>query len=320
MKGFSVFYSWQSDLPRRTTRDFIHQAAEIAIKRVVQCSTLVDSPRLDHDTAGVSGTPSIGDTILGKIDKCGVFLADVSLVGETSCNDKPKKRTPNPNVLLELGYAMGKVGWKRVILVMNSAFGDADELPFDLRYRRFPIQFHLTEEKTELRRRENELAGRIEMAIRVAAQEEHQAVTDILRRVDGFLRQFMRDNADKNAFWETELRGGIPNQIDLAIYRLLELGIIECFEIENKSGYAYTWTHLGRLCFSRLRLANPPTLDVTSQDANHTPHVSVQTNFLANEKSPSVITCMAQLDELLQESDNPEPIQKAVPKPSTTNA
>ena len=107
MNGFKVFYSWQSDLPgRRVTRDLIHEAASVAVERVAKDAGIEDSPRLDHDTAGVGGIPAIGDTILRKIATCGVFVADVSLVGETTRSDKPKKRTPNPNVLLELGYAM----------------------------------------------------------------------------------------------------------------------------------------------------------------------------------------------------------------------
>lgn len=48
---------------------------------------------------------------------------------------------PSPNVLVELGYAIARLGWDRIILVMNIEFGPAERLPFDLRSRRFPTTF-----------------------------------------------------------------------------------------------------------------------------------------------------------------------------------
>jgi hypothetical protein len=49
---------------------------------------------------------------------------------------KAKKPAPNPNVLLELGYAIKALGWERIVLVMNTEFGEPTVLPFDLRSRR----------------------------------------------------------------------------------------------------------------------------------------------------------------------------------------
>lgn len=297
MAEFTVFYSWQSDLPRKITRDFIRDAAQAAIERIALSVVFEDSPRLDHDTKGVSGIPAIGDTILGKIDTCGVFLADVSLVGETTREGREKKKTPNPNVLLELGYAMGKVGWKRVVLVMNKEFGDAEELPFDLRYRRFPIRYSIADDRSDLEKRCAGLSEEIEAAIRAAAQEEHQAVTEILKRLDGHARRVMRDNGKHQFFWESELKNSIPGQLNVAIHRLLQLGIIECRDFaENEAGYAYTWTYLGRLCFRRLAIPEPPPV----------PYVS-QTHF-ASEMSaaPGVVTDMSAYDQLSNESKPPE--------------
>ena len=42
------------------------------------------------------------------------------------------KRSPNPNVVFELGYAVAKVGWNRIVLLFNEAFGVfPKDLPFD---------------------------------------------------------------------------------------------------------------------------------------------------------------------------------------------
>lgn len=64
-------------------------------------------PVIDRDTVGVSGSPDIGQTIFQKIDKAAVFVADVSIINAGSDEDR---QTPNPNVLIELGYAMRAIG------------------------------------------------------------------------------------------------------------------------------------------------------------------------------------------------------------------
>ena len=67
------------------------------------------------------------------------------------------KRSPNANVMLELGYAVGILGWDRVICVMNDHFGKPDDLPFDVRHRRFPFVYTLSpnpgETKAEVRKK-----------------------------------------------------------------------------------------------------------------------------------------------------------------------
>ncbi len=78
-----------------------------------------------------------------KIDQCGLFLADVGFVAVIAPKDPHKraKRLPNANVVLELGYAAARVGWNRVILVMNLEYGPPEDLIFDLRHQRFPVTF-----------------------------------------------------------------------------------------------------------------------------------------------------------------------------------
>lgn len=46
------------------------------------------------------------------------------------------RKTPNANVLIELGYAIATVGWNRIILVFNEASGDVTDLPFDINQQR----------------------------------------------------------------------------------------------------------------------------------------------------------------------------------------
>lgn len=126
----TVFYSWQSD--RRKTKKYIHTALESAMKKLKNEGTLLDSPRLDRDTKDVNGAPDIVGTILAKIRDADIFIADVSIVGELSGG----KSVINQNVAYELGYACGRLGDDKMILVFDKASGNASNLPFDIRNRR----------------------------------------------------------------------------------------------------------------------------------------------------------------------------------------
>ena len=128
----TIFFSWQSDLPNKTNRNLIENSIKLALKKMNQDSPYSLITEIDRDIKGVLGSPDIVDSILTKIDKCGLFIADISIIN-SSLNGK---RTPNPNELFELGYAVKCLGWDRVICVFNSDFGDVSELPFDLRNRR----------------------------------------------------------------------------------------------------------------------------------------------------------------------------------------
>ncbi len=130
--AFVIFYSWQSDLPNRTNRGLIGDALENTATALQRDEAVSVEPVVDRDTAGVPGAPDIALTIFGKIDRCQLFVGDVSLVNP----DAGGRRTPNPNVLVELGYALKALGPERVVLVMNTAFGGHELLPFDLRMRR----------------------------------------------------------------------------------------------------------------------------------------------------------------------------------------
>jgi hypothetical protein len=125
----TVFYSWQSDLPNGTNRSFIESCLNKAIKELKSAQPRLD-PCLDRDTANVPGSPDIAATILDKIDNCQVFVCDTSIV------QGGQRSMPNPNVLFELGYAVKRLGWDRVICIANEHFGAVERLPFDVRQRR----------------------------------------------------------------------------------------------------------------------------------------------------------------------------------------
>src|SRR5688572_17335170 len=95
-----------------------------------------------------------------------------------------KKRTPNPNVLLETGYAAHCMGWDRVILVMNThkQFGPPEDLPFDLKNRRFPLTYTLGPDDDKVPVRE-QLITNLTDAIQDARNREHNAVERIVSQL-----------------------------------------------------------------------------------------------------------------------------------------
>lgn len=157
----TIFYSWQSDLPNNTNRGFIQAALEEAAKLIA--TDLDIEPVIDRDTQGIPGSPNITEAILKKIAACDVFVADVTLINLTSS----ERRTPNPNVLIELGYAMHALGDDRIILVMNTAYGRIEDLPFDLKMRRV-IPYRTASDATDKATERRRLASTLKEAITTA--------------------------------------------------------------------------------------------------------------------------------------------------------
>jgi hypothetical protein len=134
----TIFYSWQSDLPNKTNRSFIEQAINKAIQQISTDTALENADRpeteedleLDKDTKGVTGSPPIADTIFEKIEQATVFVPDLTFVGSSD-----KRQFPNPNVLIEYGYALKVLGHSRIIPIMNEAYGEVNgsSLPFDMK-------------------------------------------------------------------------------------------------------------------------------------------------------------------------------------------
>lgn len=128
----TIFYSWQSDLPNSANRGLIQSALERATKDIRSDKTIAIEPVVDRDTLGEPGAPDIAATIFRKIDAAKIFVCDVSGVNKSQNG----RLLPNPNVLIELGYALKSISSERIILIFNTEYGDVSELPFDLRFKR----------------------------------------------------------------------------------------------------------------------------------------------------------------------------------------
>jgi len=170
--AITLFYSWQSDCPNSTNRTFIEDALEKAIKEVSTNISIENAERnetlaLDKDTQGVPGTPPITDVIFQKISGAAVFVPDLTFVGKAKTN----RLIPNPNVLIEYGYAIRTLGYSKIVPIMNTAYGNMtqENLPFNMRHLRHPLTYHLasnasTEEKKNIK---SELVKKLILAIQL---------------------------------------------------------------------------------------------------------------------------------------------------------
>lgn len=172
----SVFYSWQSDSPAKVNRYLIRDCLIQALKKLNRDEDMDEAIRLDHDTAGIPGTPDIANTIFRKIRETGVLVADLTLSSEAATG----KKSPNPNVLIELGYAFSAINDSKVISVMNTAFGEPSDLPFDLSHKRWPVQYCLlesdAENKTKVADTKKTLTDQLYNAIRLVLETTPQMV------------------------------------------------------------------------------------------------------------------------------------------------
>ena len=134
-RDFCVLFCWQDHLARKLHRFLIRDALNAAISRVqgempegVECVL-----RQDSDTLNRAGSVEIANTIQQKINTSTMVVGDVTPVFVDAEKDR---FYPNPNVMLELGYAARSLGWNRVICLFNESTCRAEQLPFDIRHRR----------------------------------------------------------------------------------------------------------------------------------------------------------------------------------------
>jgi hypothetical protein len=174
-----VFYSWQSDLPNSTNRGFIETALERAVKTIRADNSIQVEPVVDRDTAGVPGAPDIARTIFEKIEESQVFVCDVSII-----NKGATRPTPNPNVLVELGFAIRALGWERVVMVLNAAYGGPELLPFDLRVRR-SVTYDMPETSMERSLERKKLERLLERGLRAIFAAPEREIESPTERING---------------------------------------------------------------------------------------------------------------------------------------
>ncbi|NLI35182.1 MAG: hypothetical protein GX416_01510 [Bacteroidales bacterium] len=210
-----IFYSWQSDLPNNTNRQFIMDCLEKAMKTIHQNNLSISDWIIESDSRGESGTPELASTIFSKIDQSDIFIADISIINQ----GKDFRKICNPNVLIELGYASSKLGWDRILCVYNLAYGQIEDLPFDIRHRK-PLTYNL-DNKALVKILINQLQSIIDNRI-----SNKLYFTSIKKEIDLSLQAVLIDVSKMLFFRET------PKSYDynLILHSTIDELVVELFE------------------------------------------------------------------------------------------
>jgi hypothetical protein len=133
-----IFYSWQTD--NDNERRLIWKSLRKTESYFKGKKKII---KIDSDNRDTPGSQDIPNTLFRKIENSDIFIADVNLVNQSLFREN--NFSPNPNVLIELGYAAARLGWERIVLVYNNTRHRIEDLPFDIRQR--TIQWYQTEEE-----------------------------------------------------------------------------------------------------------------------------------------------------------------------------
>jgi len=132
-KTITIFYSWQSDSSEETNKRAIRSTLRDSLNKIEEELTI--NIILDEATRDTVGSIDIPSTIFDKILISDIFVCDVTTINSESKDSK--RKVPNPNVLIELGYAIAILGWERIIMVFNKIHGNfPSDLPFDIDRRK----------------------------------------------------------------------------------------------------------------------------------------------------------------------------------------
>lgn len=182
MPDKTIFYCWMNERPPVTNRNFIETVLKKAIKDIADDITIDEDPRMEKDTQGLAGSPDISSSIFDKIGKASAVVCDVSLV------NREGKPSPNPNVMVELGYAVGVLGWEKVLMVMNSAYSPIEDLPFDIRQHTvitYKLEINDVEKETTKKQLRGQLKSAISSCLNLGSPQLHGDLKPIVDLQDG---------------------------------------------------------------------------------------------------------------------------------------
>lgn len=262
----SVFFAWQNDTEPNDNKSFIWDSICESCKALSNDVLPEVSPRPEKDTEGISGSPNIVQTIFRKIDQCSIFVADVTFVAKTENG----KFIPNPNVLLELGYAVKTIGWERTILVLNNAYGKAENLPFDLLQHRWPIEYRVTSETKARKRCSENLDEALSSALNICEEFSLNRAIQMMNLLDTNSLKIVADHENGSIielFMPAKTKGDLLESMahTSSLRRLMDLGAIKVVE---EPYISYGWTSDGLLMIREINKTHPKLLELFRSNSN----------------------------------------------------
>jgi len=204
----NIFFSWQSDLSLKNNKNFIEECIKTALQEFNAENNFLVDLKLDKDTTGEPGNPEIINVILNKIDNSRIFICDLSIINQ----NYQGRKTPNPNVIFELGYAIKSLGWERIICIANQEFGLSEDMPFDVKHRRLLLYNLSTKDKNNEKRK---IVDAIKLNISILKERGllHDELDDYFKRdidtefitIANHLRKIILKEVDKNLLKDTSI-------------------------------------------------------------------------------------------------------------------
>ena len=206
MKIYKVFYAWQSDTPEKYNRHLIRKALDISAEAISEDPSVNARIEIDSDTQGVAGQPHVTEELLRKISEADFFAPDLTFVGKSNGG----KLLPNPNVLIEYGYALRDKPYTARMSIMNAEFGLPKDLPFDMGHVRYPITYRIAPTAPDAERRSvrAQLATNIEGALRlmISAHNERAKNAYLSSAMRSQLQEFRKDRLNEIGRGNTPIR------------------------------------------------------------------------------------------------------------------
>jgi hypothetical protein len=181
----TIFYSWQTQTDTKYNKNFINSCLEKAVKQLKNFPLLNNVKfEIIEGVRDKPGSPPVAWTITEEsIRRSDIFIADVSVTNYKKpfwpswimklFSVSMLRPMVNNNVMVEYGVAMAKLGTERIISVSNSVYGSPKEnvenLPFDIRALRFPIEYNYDKSSTERDSVQKALIEDFKKAIRTVA-------------------------------------------------------------------------------------------------------------------------------------------------------
>lgn len=141
---------------------------------------------IDEATRNTTGSENIIFEIIRKINIANIFVCDISTINKTDSNQN--RKTPNPNVMYELGYAVAKLGWKRIILILNEEYGSIKDVPFDIQQHiitKYKIsETNATNIKSVVGTKAKELETKIQNILDIEPEKENLNNDETIRQRD----------------------------------------------------------------------------------------------------------------------------------------
>lgn len=178
-----IFYSWQSTTNQKYNRYFILDCIKKSVKKLKNKPELKGVELIVQEgVTGESGSVQVASRIADKrIPNCDIFIADLSVINHINkprkiirklIRDKFKPIQSN-NVIYEYGIAYEAIGEETIIGVLNNTYGspkeNPDNIPFDLRHLRFPIEYNYSDKNNDKKKAQKVLISEITNAIKESA-------------------------------------------------------------------------------------------------------------------------------------------------------